>query len=148
VITDDCKASGRKQPRYKRDMSIFAARTEIKGKVVPMLKNQTLSHEDVWRGGCIAPQFLTSIRDGEPSASRPGALPVGKEPPAPSGYEVGWAPQPDRHGREERNFLPLPEIEPQPSSPWPVAIPSELSRFMQEQRKTTQNLDQVSRCSG
>jgi hypothetical protein len=40
--------------------------------------------------------YLTSALDGgEWSESRPGrALPPGKGPPVPIGYEAGWAPQP------------------------------------------------------
>jgi hypothetical protein len=46
----------------------------------------------------------------------PAALPSGKEPPVPIGYEAGWAPQPVWKA-VEKTLLPLPGIELRPSSP-------------------------------
>jgi hypothetical protein len=57
----------------------------------------------------------------------PAALPPGKEPRYPLDRRVG-GPQ-DRSGRcGEENNLSLLGIEPGSSSPYPVAIPTELSR--------------------
>jgi hypothetical protein len=43
------------------------------------------------------------------------ALPPGKEPSVPIGYEVEWAPQPFRHGVEEKNSQPPSGFEPRSS---------------------------------
>jgi hypothetical protein len=79
----------------------------------------------MWRNGGIAPSFLTFALDGgEWSASRlchftPGTHWIG-----------GWVgPRAGLDAVEKRRILPLPGTEPQPSCPYPVAVPTELSRF-------------------
>jgi hypothetical protein len=44
------------------------------------------------------------------------ALPQRKEPPVRFGQEAEWAPEPDLDA-VEKSFLPLPGIQPWPSSP-------------------------------
>jgi hypothetical protein len=47
----------------------------------------------MWGSGGIAPQFLISALDEvSDQLHAPAALPTGKEPPVPIGYEAGWAP--------------------------------------------------------
>jgi hypothetical protein len=76
----------------------------------------------------ITPPFLTWALNGDQwSASRPGRFALrGKNPQYPLGIWVG-----SRAGLdvlENTKILPLPGIEPRPSSQWSVAIPTELSR--------------------
>jgi hypothetical protein len=63
--------------------------------------------------------FLTwAVEGGEWSASRPGrALPPGKEPPAPTVQEAGWAPEPVWTQRLEEKPSASAGIKPRPSSP-------------------------------
>jgi hypothetical protein len=42
----------------------------------------------------------------------PAALPPGKEPPVPIGYEGGWPQSRSGRGGEEKNSKPSPGIEP------------------------------------
>jgi hypothetical protein len=79
---------------------------KVKGKVVPMLNWLSMSHEDIWGSGGIAPPFLTSAQDaGEWWASRPGKI-----PPYPLARRLN-GPQ-SRSGRCGENKTPLPGIEP------------------------------------
>jgi hypothetical protein len=76
--------------------------------------NYELCHEDV-RSGCIAPLFLNSALDGgEWSSSRPGHFTSRGNRPPGTHWTGGWV---DRSGccREEK-ILPLPGLEPRPSS--------------------------------
>jgi hypothetical protein len=87
-----------------------------------------------WRrmgSGVLAPPFLTTALDGgELSASRPGRFTPKKESSEPIEYGAVWSLVPvwTLWGRE--NFLSLPAIKPRPSSPQPVAIPTELPRLL------------------
>jgi hypothetical protein len=56
----------------------------------------------------------------------PAVYPPGKEPPEPIGQEAGWAPK--QVWTLWRKKLALTGIEPGPSSPHPVVIPTKLSR--------------------
>jgi hypothetical protein len=65
----------------------------------------------------------------------PTALPTGKQLPVPTGYEAGWAPKPVWRLWKKEKYRP--GIEPWPSNPQPVAIPTELSRLLFEHGKGT-----------
>jgi hypothetical protein len=81
------------------------------------------------RSGGIAPPFLTSaLEGGEWSDSRPCRFNAGKSAPG-THWIGGWVgPRAGLDAMEKINILRLPGIEPGPSSPYPVAIPTELSR--------------------
>jgi hypothetical protein len=80
-----------------------------------------MPREHVWGSGGIAPPILTSALDGgEWSASRPGRITPGIH------WRRGWVgPKVD---------LSMPGIEPVPSIPLPVAIPTELSLGLYKDR--------------
>jgi hypothetical protein len=81
------------------------------------------------RSGGIVPPFLTSaVGGGEWSASRPGRFTPGEN--APGIHLIGsWLGlEACLEVVEKRKMLPLSGIEHQPSSPYPTAIPTELSR--------------------
>jgi hypothetical protein len=70
----------------------------------------------------IASPFLISALDGKSGQLHaPAALPLWISSPIPTG-ENGWAPQPVRTLCRKKENLPLPGIEPWPSSPYFVAI--------------------------
>jgi hypothetical protein len=56
----------------------------------------------------------------------PPALPPKKEPPEPIVQVAAWGPDSGLDAVEKRKNLSLPEIEPRPSSPLLVAIPTGL----------------------
>jgi hypothetical protein len=85
----------------------------------------------VWGSGDTAPPLLTSALDaGERSVSWTGRFILEKRTSYPLQKRRG-RPQ-SRSGRcgFERNFLPLPGIDPRPSSMQPIAIPTELPRLL------------------
>jgi hypothetical protein len=58
----------------------------------------------------------------------PAALHLGRELPFPVVEETWWAPEPVWTLWSREKFLPA--IEPRSSSPYPVALPTELSRLL------------------
>jgi hypothetical protein len=70
----------------------------------------------------------SALDGGEWSVLRPGHFTPGEEPLVPFGEEAGWAPEPACS--RKKNLLPLPRVEPRVSSPWAVAITTELSRIL------------------
>jgi hypothetical protein len=60
----------------------------------------------------------------------PAAFPLGKSPLYPLYRRLGGSQCPSGQREFEKNVLPLPEIEPRPSSPQPVAIPTELYQLL------------------
>jgi hypothetical protein len=72
---------------------------------------------ETWGSGGVAPPFLTLVLDGgEWSASRPGRFTP--EESAPGTHWIGgWVgPRVRLDSMEKRQILPLPGIEPRPSS--------------------------------
>jgi hypothetical protein len=98
--------------------------------------NQVSRHENVWESGGIVPLFLTSELDaGELSDSRPGCFAFLERTSLDKRTGCLGGPQ-SRSGRcgEEKNRFHMPGIEPRLSSPYPVAIPTELSRITEKQK--------------
>jgi hypothetical protein len=83
----------------------------IKSKSVPLHAMEALGGR-----GSTAPTHSRPRHSmvGELSASRPGrALPPGKGPPVPIGYEAGWTPEPVwTQRREEKSFAPAEDRTP------------------------------------
>jgi hypothetical protein len=77
----------------------------------------------------MASPFFTSVLDGN-GQLHASLYPRGRNPRHELDRRLG-GPQ-SRSGRceVERNHLPLPGIEPRPSSPNPIAVATELSRLM------------------
>jgi hypothetical protein len=86
-----------------------------KSKAVPLHAMEALVGEMSYSSN----SFMTSALDGgEWSASRTGrALPQGKGHAVPIGEEAGWASEPVWTQRLQKNYLPLPGIEPRSPSP-------------------------------
>jgi hypothetical protein len=80
-------------------------------KTHPVL-NQTPHHEHIAEMEVHLHAFPTSVPDG---GGQP-VLPPQKEPPIPTLYEVGRAPEPARTRRREEKPQPPPGIEPRSSS--------------------------------
>jgi hypothetical protein len=84
--------------------------------------------------GGIAPPFLTSALDGgEWSASS-----LGRFTPKEIAVGIHWirgrvGPRTGLDAVKKRKTLSLLGIEPLPSSPWPVALPTELSGLRRQQ---------------
>jgi hypothetical protein len=83
-----------------------------------------------------APSFLAFALDGSSELQAPSASPPGKEPVVSIGEEDEWAPEPVCSLCVEKESCPGREIEPQPSSPQPAAMPTELTRlpYIKEQQ--------------
>lgn len=67
-------------------------------------------------------RFYLGTHGGEWSGSCTYRFTIEDEPPVPIRHEMGWA-SVGQCG-VEKNVLALPGIEPEASSPWPVAIPT------------------------
>jgi hypothetical protein len=79
----------------------------------------------VWGSGSIAPPFLTSaLNGGERSASRPCRFLLQKEPRYTLDRKLGRPQSRSERCGVDENLLPLPEIEPRLSIPYPVAVPA------------------------
>jgi hypothetical protein len=81
--------------------------------------------------GSKPPSFLTSaLHGGKWSASRPGRFTPG-EGDSVTHWIGGWVgPRASLDTGVEKNLLLLPGIESRPSSPWPVAVLTELSGLL------------------
>jgi hypothetical protein len=84
----------------------------------------------VWGSGIAAPFFIFSLDGGEWSVSRTGLFtPPEKEAPVPTGEEARWAPEPGwKLWRREKSYASAENRTP---AVQPVAIPSELPRFLE-----------------
>jgi hypothetical protein len=93
--------------------------------------NYALCREDKWSRGGIAPPFINSALDGgERSATRSGRFTTAEI--APGIHEIGegrWAPEPVWKLWRREN-LPLTGIQAWLSSPYPVAVPTELYKLL------------------
>jgi hypothetical protein len=83
----------------------------------------------MWGNGGIAQPFFTSALDrGEWLTTRPGRFTF-LERAHCTHWIGGWVgPRAGLDVVEKRKIMPLPGIEPRQSSPYPVAMPTELSR--------------------
>jgi hypothetical protein len=84
----------------------------------------------------MAPPFLASALDkGDWSASHPNHVTPGEEAPStPSDRRLVGPQRWSGHCGVKKNFLPLPGIEPLPSSLQPVIIPNELPQLLYDYR--------------
>jgi hypothetical protein len=73
-----------------------------------------------WRYSSIILDLGIRCTVGQWSASRP-ALPLGKEPPVPTGQEVGWAPEPVWKTWRRENFCFHRDSNSDPSAVQPLA---------------------------
>jgi hypothetical protein len=95
------------------------------------LIDKALCYEDTCGSGGTAPPFLISATDkGEWSASLPGRFTSGET--VLDAYRIGgWVgPSSGLEVEEKRKTLPLPGFEPRSSNPYNVAVPTELSWFL------------------
>jgi hypothetical protein len=69
----------------------------------------------------------------------PAALPPGKEPPVPNGYEAGWAAEPVWNSWRGEKSCPYTDSNLDPSAIQPVAVPTALSRLPQKRAVAKQN---------
>jgi hypothetical protein len=84
-----------------------------------------------WGSGCVTPCIFnlgTRWRWAVSFMPRP-IYPQGNSPQYLLDRRLGGPQSRSGCGTETKNFQPPPEIEPRSSSPWPVAIPTELSRL-------------------
>jgi hypothetical protein len=80
-------------------------------------------------GGTASPFLTAALDGGELSASCPGRFTPGETSPD-TRWIGGWVgPRADLDAVEKRIILPLTEVEHLPSSPWPVAVPTEIFRL-------------------
>jgi hypothetical protein len=112
---------------------IFINASRQKEKLSLCLTNYALLHEDVWGNGCMDPRILdlgTSFRSVVSLTPRPLYLRV-ESPRYPLDRRLGGPQSRSGHFRKEKIFDPTGTRPPtpRPSSPYPVAIPTTLSRL-------------------
>jgi hypothetical protein len=90
-----------------------------------------LCHEDLWGSGSRAPAILTSALDGvEWSDSRPSRF-SSEARALSTNWMGGWmGPRAVMDSMQERKKFAPPGIEPRSSSPYPVAVPTEIFRLL------------------
>jgi hypothetical protein len=92
---------------------------KVEVKLTLHLTNSESYHVDVWGSAGIASPFLTSMPDGEWSASCPGPFTSRERPPHHPQYtldrRLGEPHSPSGHCAIDQNILSLPGIKPQPS---------------------------------